>query len=313
MTSLLRRFIALNQRLSWGTDRLLLPDSMRVDGNRDFKVSVVPGVLRSGLRINDLGGGSNPHLDHKTKAELGLSVVGLDISEAELLAAPPGRYDRVIAADLCTFRGLGDADLVICQATLEHVPDNVGAMRAIAETLAPNGIACIFVPSRNATFARLNLILPESVKRRLLFALFPQKALGHDGFKAHYIHCTPAALERLARENGQDVVERRLYWVSSYFAILTPVFLIWRLCQGLFRLVAGAQAAETFVLVLRRGAVNRTSVSDAAERSFSSSAPGRQDCCPSRWPATGWIVTRLQRRRCRCLAQSIGLIKGEMS
>ncbi len=225
MTSLLRRFIALNQRLSWGIDRHLLPDSMRVDGNRDFKASVVPGALRSGLRINDLGGGSNPHLDDKTKAELGLSVVGLDISEAELLAAPPGSYDRVFAADLCTFRGLGDADLVICQATLEHVPDNAGAMRAIAETLAPNGIACIFVPSRNAAFARLNLILPESVKRRHLFALFPQKAPGRDGFKAYDIHCTPAALERLARENGLEVVERRLYWVSSYFAILTPVVL----------------------------------------------------------------------------------------
>lgn len=252
MTSLLRRFIALNQRLSWGIDRLLLPKSARIDGNKDFKASIVPALLRSGLTVYDLGGGSNPYLDDKTKGDLGLWVVGLDISEVELLAAPAGSYESLIEADLCSFRGKGDADLVICQATLEHVPDTAGAMRAIAETLAPGGYACIFVPSRNAAFARLNLILPESVKRRLLFALFPQKALGHDGFKAYYDRCTPAELERLACDNGLELVERRLYWVSSYFAILTPIFLIWRMWQGLFWLVAGPQAAETFVLVLRR-------------------------------------------------------------
>ncbi|PKQ06570.1 MAG: hypothetical protein CVT71_01405 [Alphaproteobacteria bacterium HGW-Alphaproteobacteria-10] len=268
MTSLLRRFIALNQRLSWGIDRLLLPDSMRVDGNKDFKASVVPGLLRSGLRVYDLGGGSNPYLDDKTKADLGLSVIGLDISEAELLAAPAGSYDRIIAADLCTFQGKGDADLVICQATLEHVPDTAGAMRAIAETLAPQGIACIFVPSRNAAFARLNLILPESTKRLLLFSLFPQKALGHDGFKAYYDRCTPAELERLAHENGLELVERRLYWVSSYFAILTPIFLIWRLWQGIFRFISGPQAAETFVLVLRRPSCHSPIEKDGIAETF---------------------------------------------
>jgi len=252
MTSLMHRFIALNQRLSWGIDRLLLPDRMRLDGNKDFKATIIPDLLRPGLRVYDLGGGSNPYLDEDTRNAMGLSVVGLDISAAELAAAPPGAYDRTIAADLCTFRGLGDADLVICQATLEHVPDTAGAIRAIAETLAPGGMAALFLPSRNAIFARLNLLLPEGLKRRLLFALFPQKALGHDGFKAYYDRCTPADLEKLARDNGLVLVERRLYWVSSYFSILTPVFLLWRLWQGLFRLVAGDQAAETFALVLTK-------------------------------------------------------------
>ena len=107
---------------------------MRQDGNQEFKAIVVPSLLRPGLRVYDLGGGSNPYLDPATKAQQNLFVVGLDISEAELLAAPPGAYDRTIAADLCSFRGQGDADLVICQATLEHVPDTAGAIRAVAET-----------------------------------------------------------------------------------------------------------------------------------------------------------------------------------
>jgi len=51
----MHRFIALNQRLSWGIDRLLLPDRMRLDGNKDFKATIIPDLLRPGLRVYDLG------------------------------------------------------------------------------------------------------------------------------------------------------------------------------------------------------------------------------------------------------------------
>lgn len=252
MTSLLRRFVSANQTLSWSIDRMLLPDRLRLDGNKDFRKSIVPGWLLPGLTVYDLGGGSNPYLDPASKEELKLKVVGLDISQAELDAAPQGAYDTIIAADLCTFRGNADGDLVICQATLEHVPDTAGAIRAIAETLSPGGLACIFAPSRNAVFARLNLLLPETVKRKILFTLFPHKAEGHDGFKAYYDRCTPAEIEALARANGLEVIERRLYWTSSYFSILVPAFLLWRLWQGVHWLAAGPQAAETFAFVLKR-------------------------------------------------------------
>jgi SAM-dependent methyltransferase len=158
----------------------------------------------------------------------------------------------VIAADLCQYRGDGTADLVICMATLEHVPDAAGAIRAIASCLRPGGRACLFMPSRNAVFARLNLILPQRLKERLLFNLIPEKAAGHDGFPAFYNACTPRQMIDLARSAGLEPETRELYWISSYFMILTPVFVIWRVWQGLFWLIARDQAAETFALVLRK-------------------------------------------------------------
>lgn len=250
--SLLSGFVQLNRKLSRGLDRLVLPDTLRVDGNTYFKTDIVPGLLANDLRVYDLGGGSNPYLSPEQKSAYNLFVVGVDINAEELEAAPNLAYDRTICADLCTYNGKGDADLVICQATLEHVPDVAGSLRAIAECLAPGGRACIFAPSRNAAFARLNLVLAEGLKRKLLFALFPEKANSHDGFKAYYDRCTPAQIEAIAAENNLEIETRKLFYISSYFTILTPAFILWRLSQGLAYLAIGTQAAETFAYVLRK-------------------------------------------------------------
>jgi len=245
-------FVRVNQAASVWIDRLLLPDRLRQDGNKTFQSEILPQHVSSGMRVYDLGGGAQPYFSPDQKASLGLYVTGLDISAEELEASPEGGYNRKIVADLCTFQGPRDADLVVCQATLEHVPDTAGAIRAIAETLAPGGKAVLFLPCRNAVFARLNLLLPETLKKRLLFALFPHKAEGHDGFEAHYDRCTPRDIADLARQNGLDVQEQRLFWISSYFMIFTPAFLLWRLCQGLAYLIIREQAAETFTVVLQK-------------------------------------------------------------
>lgn len=250
---LLRAFLEQNIKISRALDSLL-PERLRTDGNKYFVAHVVPTVLERGMTVYDLGGGSNPCIRPELKQRLGLRVVGLDISVEELASAPQGAYDRTIAADLCTLRGAGDADLVICQATLEHVHDTPGAIRAIAETLAVGGRACIFAPSRNAAFARLNLLLPERVKTALLFSLFPHKATGHDGFKAFYDRCTPRDIEALARDNGLSVEQCHLFWFSSYFLILTPVYAVWRVAQCFAWLVLRNDAAETFAYVLGKDA-----------------------------------------------------------
>ena len=238
-----------------GLSRLLdtaLPARLREDGNKTFVREFLPRAVNPGDTVYDLGGGSRPFVTLADKQRLELTVVGLDIDADELAAAPAGIYDRQIAADLCTFDGPGDADVVVCQATLEHVPDTAGAIRALASTIKPGGRIFIFAPSRNALFARLNRALPEGVKRRALYALFPDKAEGHDGFKGYYDRCTPREIEQLAAANGLVVDERRLFWISSYFMVFTPAFAAWRAWQGIAYALLGKNAAETFIYVLRK-------------------------------------------------------------
>ncbi|MDX8442182.1 class I SAM-dependent methyltransferase [Mesorhizobium australafricanum] len=249
--SLLLAFVRWNTNWTEALDQWL-PLQLRLDGHQEFKKKLLPPLLLPGSKVYDLGGGSQPSVSLKTKSDLALTVVGLDISEDELKAAPVGIYDQTVVADLCTYSGAGDGDLVVCQATLEHVRDTAGAMRAIASCLKPGGRAAIFAPCRNAAFARLNLLLPQELKRRLLYALFPHKAEGHDGFPALYDNCTPRDIEQLSLRNGLAVEQAFTYWRTSYFMILVPAYLLWRIWQRLAFYAVGRQAAESFCFVLRK-------------------------------------------------------------
>jgi SAM-dependent methyltransferase len=250
MPDVLHRVMDCQTRLSLRFDRLL-PADFRLDGNRDFIERIVPDYLRPAMVVYDVGGGKNPLVPPERKSALGLEVVGLDIDAGRLAAAPSGVYDRAICADICTYRGRADADLVICQALLEHVPDVAGALRAIATILKPGGRALIFVPCRNAVYARINLVLPEALKRVLLFAIFPEMRADH-GFPAHYDQCTPSKLERVARKHGLATEYRRIYFESGYFRFCLPLHMLWRAWVALFQSLVREDAAETVSLVLRR-------------------------------------------------------------
>lgn len=249
--NIVRRVIDSQVYLSHSFDRIL-PNKYRVDGNRDFIDSFAPQYLRANLKVVDVGGGKCPFLDPGTKAELNLFVVGLDIDRNELSAAPTGVYDETVCSDITKHRGREDADLVICQAVLEHVQNTDQAFAAISSILTKNGRALIFVPSRNAVFARLNLLLPQTLKQKILFAIQPQ-TIGH-GFPAYYDKCTPSGFRKLAERHGMAIEEERVYFESDYFSVLTPVHLVWRLWLLLFHVLAGNQAAETFCVALKKKA-----------------------------------------------------------
>lgn len=224
---------------------LLLPVDMRVDGNTHFIKKFAPPYLRHDFTVVDIGGGKNPFVDIATKQRLRLRVIGVDIDEQELAQAPSGAYDQVICADIQSFRGTAIADLVICQSLLEHVPETTITFAAIESMLKPGATAVVFVPSRNAVFARLNLLLPESLKRWLLFTIFP-KTRRSQGFESYYNLCTPRDFSAIARRCSLVISQKHFYFINGYFSFFFPLYFLWRIWTGLFRAVRGTQAAETF-------------------------------------------------------------------
>jgi len=250
LRSFLYRFTQSQQKLSRLFDRLL-PLDCQVDGNRDFTDNWIAPHLKTGDVIYDIGGGKNPIVTIEDKQRLGLRVAGLDIDSGELAASPSGAYDETICADITEFRGDSNADLVICQALLEHVKDSEAALRAIASILKPGGTALIFLPSRNAVFARINLLLPHALKRKILYTVFPFTER-NQGFPAYYDRCTPGDFRRLASSSGLAVDLCKPYFRSSYFTFFFPLHFAWRMWLLTFRFLAGEQAAETFSLILRK-------------------------------------------------------------
>lgn len=245
-----RQFIASQVALSSAFDQLL-PRSFRVDGSKDFKQRIVPSYLRPGLIVYDIGGGARPCVDLETKRRLGLKVTGVDIDEEQLAKAPRGVYDRAIVADITTYQEQNAADIVVCKSTLEHIRNTEAALAGMARLLNPGGTLLVFVPSRNALFARLNVLLPQRLKLRLLSAFMPDQA-DHLGFPAIYVHCTPRDFRRFAASCGLQIKELRPYYFTPYFSFVFPVYVLWRIWILAYRAMAREHAAETFALIARK-------------------------------------------------------------
>jgi 2-polyprenyl-6-hydroxyphenyl methylase/3-demethylubiquinone-9 3-methyltransferase len=187
----------------------------------------------------------------ETKRRLGIKLIGMDIDGEEFKKAPSGLYDHTIVADITSYRFDNVADLVVCKSTLEHVSDTAAALATMARLLRPGGTLLLFAPSRNALYARLNLLLPETLKLWLL-STFMQAQADHLGFPARYDRCTPHDFSSVITGQGLKIKELRPYYVSSYFSIFFPVYILWRIWVLAYRAVAQEQAAETFVLIARK-------------------------------------------------------------
>jgi SAM-dependent methyltransferase len=220
------------------------------DGQLAFRDHVLPGLLRPGLRILDVGGGKHPAISLQTKKELGLYIVGLDISETELAQAPHGAYDALVVGDVAAVSIPGKYDLVFSRAVLEHVADPAAAIANLAGALVPGGVMAHVMPCRNAPFAILNRWLGNRVARRLLFAVFPEKQID-SGFPAYYRDCTPAGLSRACGECGLEVVKVMPYYNSNYMSFFTPFYTIELFRQALMCSLRLENFSESFSLVAR--------------------------------------------------------------
>jgi SAM-dependent methyltransferase len=256
------RTVRLLMRLSEAFDRRFLPAEFTTDGNKDFIRRVCRSFLFPGATVVEIGGGKNPLISASEKHDLSLRVIGLDISAQELNAAPAGVYDGTVCADITQYSGAATADIAICAALLEHVRDTAAALRAIASLLKPEGVALLFVPCRNAAYARINRLAPESFKRWLLKAIYgdlPEIQAELTGFPAYYDRCTPQDICAMAQASGFTVQRLKVYFASGYFQFLPPLYVVWRLWQIAFKAVAGDQAAETFSVVLKKSVTSTAS------------------------------------------------------
>lgn len=140
---------------------------------------------------------------------------------------------------------------MLCQALLEHVKDVEKAFEAISSILKPGGCAVLFVPSKNSLYARLNIVLPQKIKKLFLYSIYPT-TFRNQGFPAYYNKCTPSEFLDLSKQYNLLITEERYYYSSSYFSFFFPLYLVWRIWIVLFMLLRKEQAAETFSMVLRK-------------------------------------------------------------
>jgi SAM-dependent methyltransferase len=132
-------------------------------------------------------------------------VTGIDISPAavERCRARGIKDVHVMDAQRLTFEN-GQFDALIASDVLEHLSDDVQALREWRRILTPNGSLLVFVPA------------------------FPLLWSEHDEANQHYRRYRRADLRQRLHDSG-FVVERSSYWIFSLFLSVLLVRLLKRL------------------------------------------------------------------------------------
>lgn len=163
---------------------------------RAHRCRVIISALERHCRLEgasalDIGCGSG--ILARALAERGAAVTGLDPDEASCAAAEKlcggkARFLRLTAERAGEVPG--DFDIVIMSEVLEHLEDDLGALKVAAEKIRPGGLFLATVP------------------------IWPAYWSGVDEADGHYRRYEPEALPAAAAEAGLKVLgTRRFHWL----------------------------------------------------------------------------------------------------
>ena len=211
------KFFQFNKKASLGLERALgfFPDQSAILENIPLKGDVA-----------DIGGGKKPYLKMRPAD---ITYIGIDIDAEELAMAPAGIYTKTVVTDITQPPLDLKFDVIICRYILEHVVDTEAAISGLFAMMKPGAICYISAPSRYAIFGKINAILPETVKKQLLYKLYPSKQ--SDGFKAYYDKMSPREVSAMIMAQGGVIQQLHRVKFSGYFTFFFPLHLIWRLAS----------------------------------------------------------------------------------
>ena len=171
--------------------------------------------------VLEIGGGRWPLLDGDEIRARGIRYIVNDISESELVLAPPyvekvcfDVSQEIVGDDLA-----GKVDLMFSKMVFEHVSDSHQAYRNIYKLLSPGGVCLNFHPVLFSPPFVVNWILPEQVSSRLLHFFFsyrsPDEVPKHP---AKYDHCWISKSEQEKLQSiGFSKVWQIPFWNHDYF------------------------------------------------------------------------------------------------
>lgn len=177
--------------------------------------------LRPGQAILDVGAGRAPTVTPAERPE-GVRYVGLDISSAELAAAPDGSYDERVTGDVSQFipEFEGRFDLALSYQVFEHVKPLPEALAHIHRYLKPGGVMVAQLSGTFSVFGLLNRVVPSS-----LATWGMERFLNRDPesvFPAFYDRCWHSALARALQPwTSAEIIP--LYTGAGYFAFARPL------------------------------------------------------------------------------------------
>ncbi|HEY4426913.1 MAG TPA: class I SAM-dependent methyltransferase [Solirubrobacteraceae bacterium] len=172
-------------------------------GRRTVIERVLDGLrLPARARILDAGCGSGRNMLELARHG---SVTGVELSHTSVLVARDRGTGEVVEGSVLDMPFTADSfDLAVSLDVIEHLDDDVGALREMRRTVTPGGSLLVTVPA------------------------YPWLWSGHDEINHHHRRYTRRSLERAAEEAGWEQVR------TTYFnSLLLPAAIILRVLDRL--------------------------------------------------------------------------------
>lgn len=245
---MLRRFFAYNRRVS---DRLHAAFPSVFGSVRNYRKEIIAAIESDIARhdhptVIECGGVDRPLIPRSPEYE----YVGLDIEHR------PGCdhvYDRFIVRSIEEPIGV-PADLIISFTLLEHVRNNRAAIGSIHGALRAGGATHHYIPSKSHPYSLALRLVGPTMQKRLIAMLRPA-AVEETGYPAFFDHCSPAAMERVFRQNGfANIRITPFYRANDYFAFFTPAYVAVSLFENLSRALGLRMFCSGFIVSAERPA-----------------------------------------------------------
>lgn len=207
-------------------------------------------ALTPGARVLDVGSGRRPTIPVEARPA-DVHYVGLDISAAELAAAPAGSYDETHVANVETnVAGVsGHFDLIVSWQVLEHVEDMEATLATLRDYLRPGGRMVLEFTGKWSIPGILGRILPQRLGRWGLVHLVGRTPEGI--FPARFDRCSASELRRLL-EHDRDVRIVPRFSGADYFRWLPPLRWLWKRVEDLMIRGGHDDLASYYLVVARR-------------------------------------------------------------
>jgi SAM-dependent methyltransferase len=172
-------------------------------GRRTVLEGVIAGMrLPARARILDAGCGSGRNMLELARQG---TVTGIEVSETSVCLARARGVGDVVAGSVLEMPFAADSfDLAVTLDVIEHLEDDLGALRELRRTVAPGGSLLVTVPA------------------------YPWLWSGHDEINHHYRRYTRSSLQHVAERAGWEQVR------TTYFnSLLLPAAIILRVLERL--------------------------------------------------------------------------------
>jgi len=180
-------------------------------GRRTVLEGVIAGLsLPDGARILDAGCGSGRNMVELARRG---TVTGVELSETSVALARERDVGEVIAGSVLEMPFADDSfELAVSLDVIEHLEDDLGALRELRRTVAPGGALLLTVPAYQWLWS------------------------GHDEINHHHRRYTRRTLQRVAEQAGWSQVR------TTYFnSLLLPAAIVLRVLDRINR----AKTTET--------------------------------------------------------------------